>query len=149
MARLDVLRTVGLTATPADHLPRCRVGDCRSVRSAGDRVATHRHHGRVAYNSIRQVLAVTAVLFALTTLPACGGGDDPGKAACQMMAADKKAGTNPDSDRERQEFDALAKSHNANLQAAGRKLASDDTAQQFDAVGDLYTGCAAIGVPLA
>jgi len=103
----------------------------------------------VTYDSSRLAAAAVAAVLALAGLVACGGGDDPGKAACQMMAADKKAGTSPDSGREQQEFAVLAKSHNSNLQSAGRKLSSDDTAQQMDAVGDLYTGCAAVGVPLA
>jgi hypothetical protein len=94
-------------------------------------------------------IVLTAVL--LGSLVACGGKAkgataDPGVQACQMMKADKASGLTPGDNRSAQEIKLLSDSRNTDLQRAGSRLVSDDMATQMQAIGDLYTGCAAAGV---
>jgi hypothetical protein len=89
----------------------------------------------------------------LGSLVACGGKAkgttaDPGVQACQMMKADKASGLTPDDNRSAQEIKLLSGSKNADLQRASSRLASSDTGVQMQAIGDLYTGCAAVGVKI-
>jgi hypothetical protein len=97
-------------------------------------------------------LALVAVLAGLTTACGSSGGskvDDPnGVKACQMMLADKRSGLTPDDDRSAQEVTLLAGAKNADLKRAGSRLANSHTDVQMNAIGDLYTGCAAVGVKL-
>jgi hypothetical protein len=100
---------------------------------------------------MRRVGLVVAVVL-VGSMAACGGGDkvdDPkGVQACQMMLADKRSGLTPDDDRSAQEVTLLSDAKNADLKRAGSRLANSHTDVQMNAIGDLYTGCAAVGVKL-
>lgn len=68
------------------------------------------------------------------------------------MRADKQAGTTPDATRSDREIDLLLRSGNADLRTAGADIAkavAGDTEAALDAVGLLYSGCAALGIPIA
>jgi hypothetical protein len=98
---------------------------------------------------------LTVAAFVLTSRPAtsssAGVVQDSGREACTLMRADKQAGTKPDATRSAHEIDLLQRSANADLHTAGVDLAkavAGDVQAGLDAVGLLYSGCAALGIPI-
>lgn len=73
---------------------------------------------------------------------------DAGVTACRLMLEDKRNAAKPAPDREAAEFAAMARSANPDLQAAAAILVTRDMNRAGDAIGRLYAGCAAVGVPL-
>lgn len=75
---------------------------------------------------------------------------DPGAAACRMMAADAASGRMPDGTRSEREAQLLRSSSNADLLAApaALSLAANGDGSVLAAMGKIYSGCAALGVPL-
>jgi hypothetical protein len=96
------------------------------------------------------VLAAAGVAAWLVLRPSgtATSGADPGVEACRMMAEDKRNGTRPDAARGQREMDAMARSGNADLRRAAAMLTSTDVSEAMSALGPLYAGCRAVGVPV-
>lgn len=92
--------------------------------------------------------AGTALGLILTGSGSAASGDPKGVQACQMMLADKRSGLSPDDNRSQQEIALLTESKTLDLRNAARQLSNVHEDVAFNAVGNLYTGCAAVGVRL-
>lgn len=94
------------------------------------------------------VVAAGATMLVLRLTGSHSTASDSGRQACQMMADDKRSGSTPDQARSDQEIGLLRGSGNADLRKAADLLKSGDLSTSLGAVGPLYAGCQAVGVPI-